>query len=124
MGSLGAWIYRIMVNTALNHYRDQAKHMHHQDIHEIEETTFIKQVEENEEKQTDPKKVMAVIQQLPPGYKMVFNLYVFEQMSHKEIADELNISVNTSKSQLSKARAFLRKNLQKENKQITLSKAI
>lgn len=67
---------------------------------------------------------MAIIQELPPGYKMVFNLYVFENKSHNEIAEELNISVNTSKSQLSKARAYIRKQVNIKIKEQTLSKAI
>jgi len=64
---------------------------------------------EQEEQRYDPKAMMRAIQELPPGYKVVFNLYVFEGYSHKEIAEELEISENTSKSQLSRARTFLRR---------------
>jgi RNA polymerase sigma-70 factor (ECF subfamily) len=53
--------------------------------------------------------MMQAIRDLPPGYKVVFNLYVFEGYSHKEIADVLNISENTSKSQLSRARGYVRR---------------
>jgi RNA polymerase sigma-70 factor (ECF subfamily) len=53
--------------------------------------------------------VTRLIGELPPGYRTVLNLYVFDNYSHKEIANELGISENTSKSQLSKARALLRK---------------
>jgi len=58
--------------------------------------------------------LLSVIQKMPTGFKTVFNMYVIEGYSHQEIADELNISVNTSKSQLSRARAHLQKVLIKE----------
>ena len=58
--------------------------------------------------------LLDVIQKMPPGFKTVFNMYVIEGYSHKEIADELNISVNTSKSQLSRAKVYLQKVLIKE----------
>jgi RNA polymerase sigma-70 factor (ECF subfamily) len=58
---------------------------------------------------------MTFIQNLPAGYKHVFNLYVFEDYTHKEIADSLGISVNTSKSQLAKARKYLQKQLADNN---------
>ena len=53
--------------------------------------------------------LMKMIQQLPSGYKIVFNLYAIDGYSHKEIADQLGISENTSKSQLSRARTYLQK---------------
>ena len=55
--------------------------------------------------------LLSLIQELPAGYRFVFNMYVFEDFSHKEIAAELGISVNTSKSQLAKARRQLQKKL-------------
>lgn len=54
-GSLGGWIHRIMVNTALNHYRDNARHMYHKDIDEMDETTHFPEEEENSELPIDPK---------------------------------------------------------------------
>jgi RNA polymerase sigma-70 factor (ECF subfamily) len=57
------------------------------------------------------ERLTALIQMLPPGYRMVFNMYVFEEYSHKEISTELSISENTSKTQLLKARRMLRKKL-------------
>jgi len=59
------------------------------------------------------KALTKLIQKLPDGYRVVFNMYVIEGYSHKEIAQQLNIQVNTSKSQLSKAKATLRKMLEK-----------
>ena len=73
------------------------------------------------------KKIIKSIQKLPDGYRKVFNLYCLEGYSHKEIAEILNVSENTSKSQLSKARKYLRKLLgikevkKKQNKWIAES---
>ncbi len=81
--------------------------------------------EELEDEQTDwlhegpehlpvtPETVMQLIQHLPEGYRMVLNMYVFEGMTHKEIGTMLNISENTSKSQLSKGRRYLRNQISK-----------
>ena len=60
--------------------------------------------------------LLGLIQDLPDGYRFVFNMYVFEDFSHKEIASELGISVNTSKSQLAKARRRLQKKLEEDYK--------
>ncbi len=62
-----------------------------------------------EEELYTPEMMMKAIQELPEGYRIVFNLYVFENYSHKDIAEQLGISENTSKSQLSRARGYLRK---------------
>jgi len=108
-GSFEGWMKRIMINTAITHIKQNLKHKYHSNIEEIEETKVI-----SEEKQDDEDVVkisrtqlMSIVQTLPDGYKMIFNLYVFEQLTHKEIAEMLGISVNTSKSQLSKARKLL-----------------
>jgi RNA polymerase sigma factor (sigma-70 family) len=107
-GSFEGWMKRIMINTAVTHYKKNLRHQYHTDIDEIEET-FSQEEEDSqiEEVSIPREKLMAMIQDLPAGYKMVFNLFVFEQYSHQEIADTLGVSVNTSKSQLSKARRFL-----------------
>lgn len=107
-GSFEGWIRRIMVNTALNHYRsnikisntieyDDSKH----DVAEDETITI--------DDKLKPEMIFRQLQNLPDGYRMVFNMYVLEGLTHKEIADELGIAENTSKSQLSKARKMLRK---------------
>ena len=59
----------------------------------------------------DAERIYALIRELPPGYRTVFNLYAIEGYTHREIADQLNISENTSNSQLSKARALLQERL-------------
>ncbi len=117
--SLGGWIRRIMVNTALNYHRDNFKNKYHTDIDDIEETLVMDDdsdlIDTNENKVSE-KDIMGIIQNLPDGYRIVFNLYIFEEYSHKEIASHLDISVNTSKSQLSKARTYIKKELNKLNK--------
>jgi RNA polymerase sigma-70 factor (ECF subfamily) len=114
-GSFEGWIKRIMINTALNHNRNNLKHYFHSDVDEVEEYTVIDSdvVIDKQEYPISTDELMKMIQALPPGYKTVFNLYVFEGYSHKEIADMLEISENTSKSQLSKARKYLKNKINK-----------
>ena len=61
------------------------------------------------------KELMKIIQNIPTGYRTIFNMYAIEGYSHKEIAQELDISENTSKSQLSRARAVIKKLLNENN---------
>ena len=111
-GSFEGWMKRIMINHALNYFRKNRKIPFMEDIDSINETEIV----ETDDVQAvhlpvSAEKLTALIQMLPPGYRMVFNLYVFEEYSHKDISRELNISENTSKTQLLKARRMLRKKL-------------
>lgn len=114
-GSLEAWMRRIMVNTALNFLRDRMKVKSFVDIDPILEKLnhYDEEKIDEEEKYLSmgQEKIMNLICELPAGYRTVFNMYVFEEYGHKEIAELLQFSENTSKSQLSKARAMLRKKL-------------
>lgn len=110
---LEAWIRRIMVNTALKFIRKN---------HNQKETASLDEVleipDEGVEHVTDKldrEDMLKMVESLPDGYRMVFNLYAFEGYSHKEIADQLGISENTSKSQLSRARKHLQNLLLKSN---------
>jgi RNA polymerase sigma factor (sigma-70 family) len=102
-GSFEGWIRRIFVNTAIEHFRRKRYLM---PVTEKEENTL-------EGKYTSvlddlaAKDIMALIQELSPGYRTVFNMYVVEGYTHKEIADMLSISEGTSKSQLSRAKVIL-----------------
>jgi len=114
-GSLEGWMKRIMVNTALNFIRDHSRtkklfepetsfeHL----LIDVEDRNYFEVLAEK----VDSKYLMELICELPPGYRTVFNMYVFESYSHKEIAHTLSCSENTSKSQLSKARQWLRNKL-------------
>ncbi|MDP1622120.1 MAG: RNA polymerase sigma factor [Bacteroidales bacterium] len=114
-GSLEAWMRRIMVNTALNFLRSRLKERSFVDIDPILEKTVVDDDHEADPEeiflQIDREQIMELICELPAGYRTVFNLYVFEEYGHKEIAQILECSENTSKSQLSKARALLRKKM-------------
>ena len=111
-GSFEGWMKRIMINHALNYYRKNRKLPFHENIESINEMEIM----ELEEPQAvhapvSAEKLLALIQKLPPGYRLVFNMFVFEEYSHKEISEALAISENTSKSQLLKARKMLRNRL-------------
>lgn len=109
-GALGGWLRRVMVNTALQHLRKQKRRGQTLEITEIADTY---QAEEVIMSDLRAKTLTRLIQQLPPGYRAVFNMYVIEGYSHREIAEQLNVTESTSKSQLSKAKALLRKMLEK-----------
>lgn len=99
------WLRQIIVNTAINHY-----HKHHKDRQLIDIATTENQISTKEEilSGISYDEIIDMVQQLSPAYRTVFNLYVIEGFSHKEIAGMLDISVGTSKSNLFKAK----KNLQ------------
>ncbi|WWC85033.1 ECF RNA polymerase sigma factor SigE [Mycovorax composti] len=102
-GSFEGWIRRIFVNTAIEYFR---KKKYLQPVTEREENTiegkYISALDGLAEKD-----ILDLISQLSPGYRTVFNMYVVEGYSHKEIGDMLGISEGTSKSQLSRAKAIL-----------------
>lgn len=102
-GSFEGWIRRIFVNTAIEHFR---KKTYLQPITEQEETTiegkYLSVMDNLAEKD-----IIQLVQQLSPGYRTVFNMYVVEGYTHKQIADTLGISEGTSKSQLSRAKLIL-----------------
>jgi RNA polymerase sigma factor (sigma-70 family) len=111
-GSLEGWIKRIMINHALNHYKKNRRVPFTEDVEEIKESEIFQFNQEEETLEpVEPKVLLAMVQSLPEGYRMVFNLYVFEGYSHREIAEALNFSENTSKTQLMKARRHLQKQL-------------
>lgn len=98
------WLRRIMINTSLDHYRRNLKFYNHQEIDDfqhISEEAMVFQDMGYEE-------IISMIQQLPPAYRMVFNLAVIDGYKHEEIAEILNISSGTSKSNLFKAREKLK----------------
>lgn len=110
-GSLAGWITRTMVNTALDHIRRNKPYDQSLDLTEAE---HLHQEDEQVLSAMTTDELMELIQALPPGYRTVFNLFAIEGFPHKEIADMLGISENTSKSQFMKARAYLRRLLPKE----------
>lgn len=110
-GSFEGWIRRIMVNTAINHFNKRKKiKFLEEDISEYEWQLVEEQTNESYNS-VDPKVILDIIQQLPEGYRVVINLFAIEGYSHKEISTILNVSENTSKSQLFKARRKIRQKL-------------
>ena len=96
------WMSRIMVNTAINHYRKKsALNTYSAEENEVEVLKFDKTDVINK---MSADELLELIKLLPEGYSLVFNLYVIEGYKHREIAEMLDITEGTSKSQLSKAR--------------------
>ena len=117
-GPLGAWIRRIMINTALQIFRENKNLLLNV---EIEKYDFMIESDDDIFAQISADELRKKIQQLPSGYRVVFNLYAIEGYTHIEISKELKISVGTSKSQYSRARALLRKIIDEENKAYNIS---
>jgi len=109
-GSFEGWLKRITINTALQKYRKKTPLQLVKEVTEIEETADI----DFEDEHLDIDFLLNLIQQLPDKYRLVFNLYVLDSYSHKEISEMLNISVGTSKSNLSRARKKLKEELEKQ----------
>ncbi len=107
-----SWLGRIMVNTALDHYRQQVKHYHHEGLEGASEEVSTR---ETATSQLSYDELIVLVQRLPPSYRVVFNLYALDGYTHEEIAEQLNISAGTSKSNLSRAREHLRSWLTKSN---------
>jgi RNA polymerase sigma factor (sigma-70 family) len=106
-GSFEGWIRRIMVNTAIESYRKNLRNLNVVDIDEVydqPQSTF-------DMSGLELKDLLKLVQQLSNGYRLVFNMYVIEGYSHKEIAGQLGITEGASKSQLSRARAILKEKI-------------
>jgi RNA polymerase sigma factor (sigma-70 family) len=114
MASFKGWMRKIMIYTAIDHFRREKKH---QESHQPE--TVLLQATSRYETALDKlsyEEILKAVQQLSPAYRTVFNLFVIEGLSHDEISKQLGIAEGTSKSNLSKARTQLQNILQKELK--------
>ena len=110
--SLATWIRKIVVNTALNHQRSKLYLFPMVDINELQKPP----TEEDTLSDYHFKELLKMIQVLPTGCQIIFNLYVLEGYQHKEIAEMLDISEGTSKSQYARAKALLREMISKSEK--------
>ncbi len=108
-GSLEGWIRRIVVNTALDTIRKNKKLL---DDVQVEEVQYKVSFTDHQFDGMDLAQLLKMIDAMPDGYRIVFNMFAIEGYSHKEIADTLGVTENTSKSQYSRARAFLRTQLE------------
>src|ERR1700761_6324359 len=104
-GSFEGWVRRIMVHSSIEYYRKHHKMMQ---VVEMEEAGNEAAVNASATANLAAKDLLGLIQQLPPGYRIVFNLYAIEGYSHKEIAAIVGITEGASKSQLSRARGVLK----------------
>ncbi len=107
-GSLEGWIRRTIVNTAINLFKKNSKYQ--KDI-EIEKAEVVQNAEAGAFENLCVEELLKLVNELPAGYRMVFNLNVIEGYTHREISELLGISENTSKSQLSRARHTLQKKI-------------
>jgi RNA polymerase sigma-70 factor (ECF subfamily) len=113
VSSFKGWLRKIMVYTAIDHFR---KYHKHRMVTELDHVVYqVPAVSENAVEKLSYEEIIRAVQELSPGYRTVFNLFVIEGLSHDEIAHHLGISVGTSKSNLSKARKQLQKILFKQN---------
>lgn len=108
-GSFEGWVRRIMVNTCISHLRKKNLTVLTDEEYQFNDVTI------DSLENTSVEDIQKLIDDLPEGYKLVFNLYAIEGYKHAEIADKLGISVSTSKSQLFKARKHLQANYNKIN---------
>jgi RNA polymerase sigma factor (sigma-70 family) len=113
-GSFSGWLRKVAVNTAITHYHKNLKYRYHVDIEEyVSDETGAHSFEEDFYTSDE---LYRVLNELPAGYRMIFNLYAIEGYMHKEIAEILKIDTNTSKSQYSRAKAAIRNKLEKLRK--------
>ncbi len=113
INSFKGWLRKIMVCTAIDHFRKNKKHrlVGELDIATVQTSAQ----EENGLDKLSYDEIIRFIQNLSPGYRIVLNLFIVEGFSHEEIADQLGISIGTSKSNLAKARKQLQKILFNQN---------
>ncbi len=105
-GSFEGWMRKIFVNTAINHFHQNKKYFDHVDASYAES---VLSTSEDVISQLSNQELLEIVGRLPEGYKLIFNLHVVEGYNHSEIAEMLNIAEGSSKSQLSKAKAYLKK---------------
>ena len=108
-GSFVGWLRKIVVNTAITNYHANLKYRYHVDIEDY--ISIEKGVAGFDEDFFTADELLKVLNELPRGYRMVFNLYAVEGYKHKEIAEMMGIDTNTSKSQYSRAKAVIRDRL-------------
>ena len=105
------WLRRILVNACIDHIKKESKHSHLADITEAQQEQSVLQAPDHD---LSYEEILNKVGQLSPAYRAVFNLYVIEGFKHNEIAEQLGITVSTSKANLTRAKAILRSMLDKE----------
>jgi len=111
IASFYGWMKKIVINECLMKLRKKNYLL----FDEFDDSLINVSIEPNVLEEISAKEIYSLIQEMPAGYKSVFNLYVVDQLTHKEIASLLKISEGTSKSQLNKARVYLKKLIDNQN---------
>jgi RNA polymerase sigma-70 factor (ECF subfamily) len=119
-GSFESWLKRIIVNQAIDCYRKKKTIIHAMPAEELGDEIPDDNAEADEF-DFSQEELLSMVQQLPDGYRTVFNLYVMENMGHRDIAALLGVTENTSKTQFFKARKLLR---EKINQQVLLQREL
>jgi RNA polymerase sigma-70 factor (ECF subfamily) len=114
-GELGGWMRKVFMNTALMAYRKNKARLQQVDVDTV---SYSLDSGEDIFSQVSTQDLMQMIQKLPPGARMVFNLYAIEGFEHHEIAEQLGLSTGTSKSQYSRARELLRAMIENEARRV------
>ncbi|HEV7620685.1 MAG TPA: sigma-70 family RNA polymerase sigma factor [Flavisolibacter sp.] len=112
---LMGWLRKIMINTAIDHLR---KNNFLPEIGNLSENIWLEDRSQSSDQTILYKELIKEIKKLPPSYRLAFNMYVIDGFTHQEIANQLNISVGTSKSNLSKARVLLQKILKNNEEEV------
>ena len=113
-GSFVGWLRKVVVNTAITNYHVNLKYRYHVEIEEYVSAESGRAGFDEDFFTAD--ELYKVLNELPRGYRMIFNLYAVEGYKHKEIAEMMGIDTNTSKSQYSRAKAVIRDKLEKLGK--------
>lgn len=106
------WLRRILINSAIDHYRQEVRHQH-EDVDKVAQVAVSEAADAFS--QLSYEELLGFVQRLSPAYRLVFNLYVMDGFTHEEIAGQLGISVGASKSNLARARENLRQLLKHIN---------
>lgn len=122
VSSFKGWLRKIMVYTAIDHFRKNQKH---QMVTQLDNAVHhIPALYEDAIEKLSYEEIIRAVQELSPGYRTVFNLFIIDGLSHEEIATHLGVSIGTSKSNLSKARKQLQKILFKQNENLISKNAV
>jgi len=116
-GSFEGWVRRIFVNQAMERWRSDVKSLTVNCVDDIDRQFASPEIEEEDEwgaYQLSEAELLALVNELPPQYKVVFNLYVIDGLSHRDIAEKLGISESTSRSNLLRARSILQKQIMEQ----------
>jgi RNA polymerase sigma factor (sigma-70 family) len=116
---IGPWVKRIVINEAINHFRVNKRFELVEDDGYFEEA---EEIIEMEDLSGVKEMLLSVLREMPEGYRTVFNMYVIDNLTHQEIAEYLGVSVNTTKTQLFKARKMIRAKLEERASIKTLKK--